>query len=65
MIPSWANKLFIPYFQIEADVLTSLLILVTLLTLASMFIGMLFSIAIPSQLKATWTLNGDFNPLYT
>ena len=30
-----------------------MLILVTLLTLASMFIGMLFSLAIPSQLKAT------------
>jgi len=30
-----------------------MLILVSLLTLASMFIGMLFSIAIPSQLKAT------------
>lgn len=47
-------SLFIPYFQIDADVFNfPILILVTLLTLASMFIGMLFSIAIPSQLKAT------------
>ncbi|WP_231367672.1 ABC transporter permease [Gillisia sp. JM1] len=46
--------LFIPYFQIDADVFNfPMLILVSLLTLASMFIGMLFSIAIPSQLKAT------------
>ncbi|TXD85589.1 ABC transporter permease [Subsaximicrobium wynnwilliamsii] len=56
MIPiMWAIvSLFIPYFQIDADVFNfPMLILVTLLTLASMFIGMLFSIAIPSQLKAT------------
>lgn len=56
MIPiMWAIvSLFIPYFQIEADVFNfPMLILVTLLTLASMFIGMLFSLAIPSQLKAT------------
>jgi len=56
MIPiMWAIVgLFIPYFQIEADVFNfPMLILVSLLTLASMFIGMLFSIAIPSQLKAT------------
>lgn len=56
MIPiMWAIVgLFIPYFQIEADVFNfPMLILVTLLTLASMFIGMLFSLAIPSQLKAT------------
>ncbi|AUC86515.1 ABC transporter permease [Polaribacter sp. ALD11] len=47
-------SLFIPYFKIEADVFNfPMLILVTLLTLSSMFIGMLFSIAIPSQLKAT------------
>ncbi len=56
MIPiMWAIVgLFIPYFQIDADVFNfPMLILVSLLTLASMFIGMLFSIAIPSQLKAT------------
>jgi ABC-2 type transport system permease protein len=56
MIPiMWAIvSLFIPYFQIEADVFNfPMLILVSLLTLASMFIGMLFSLAIPSQLKAT------------
>jgi ABC-2 type transport system permease protein len=34
------------------------------LTLASMFIGMLFSIAIPSQLKATELLMVIY-PLYT
>ncbi len=56
MIPiMWAIvSMFIPYFQIDADVFNfPMLILVSLLTLASMFIGMLFSIAIPSQLKAT------------
>ncbi len=56
MIPiMWAIVgLFIPYFQIDADVFNfPMLILVSLLSLASMFIGMLFSIAIPSQLKAT------------
>lgn len=45
---------FIPYFKIEADVFNfPMLLLVFLLTLASMCIGMLFSLAIPSQLKAT------------
>ena len=56
MIPiMWAIvSLFIPYFQIDADVFNfPMLLLVILLSLASMFIGMLFSIAIPSQLKAT------------
>ncbi|CAM4255875.1 ABC transporter permease [Gillisia hiemivivida] len=56
MIPiMWAIiSMFIPYFQIDADVFNfPMLILVSLLSLASMFIGMLFSIAIPSQLKAT------------
>lgn len=44
----------IPYFKIDADVFNlPMLILVTLLTAASMCIGMLFSIVIPSQLKAT------------
>jgi ABC-2 type transport system permease protein len=56
MIPiMWAIvSLFIPYFKIEANVFNfPMLLLVFLLTLASMFIGMLFSLAIPSQLKAT------------
>ena len=45
---------FIPYFNIEASIYNfPMLLLVVLLTLASMAIGMLFSIAIPSQLKAT------------
>ena len=45
---------FIPYFNIEASIYNfPMLLLVVLLTLASMCIGMLFSIAIPSQLKAT------------
>lgn len=47
-------SLLIPYFQIDIDIFNlPMLVLVTLLTLASMCIGMLFSIAIPSQLKAT------------
>ncbi|AWV97111.1 ABC transporter permease [Arcticibacterium luteifluviistationis] len=56
MIPvMWAIvSLFIPYFKIDADIYNlPMLVLATLLSLASMFIGMLFSIAIPSQLKAT------------
>ncbi|MCZ4317455.1 ABC transporter permease [Aequorivita viscosa] len=49
-----AVGLFFPYFNIAANVFNfPMLALVTLLTLASMAIGMLFSIAIPSQLKAT------------
>jgi len=49
-----AVGLFFPYFNIAANVFNfPMLVLVTLLTLASMAIGMLFSIAIPSQLKAT------------
>jgi len=44
----------IPYFKIDIDIFNlPMLVLATLLTLASMCIGMLFSIAIPSQLKAT------------
>lgn len=44
----------IPYFKIDAAIFNvPMLILVTLLTAASMCIGMLFSIVIPSQLKAT------------
>ena len=44
----------IPYFKIDAAIFNlPMLILVTLLTAASMCIGMLFSIIIPSQLKAT------------
>ena len=49
-----AVGLFFPYFNIVANVFNfPMLVLVILLTLASMCIGMLFSIAIPSQLKAT------------
>jgi ABC-2 type transport system permease protein len=49
-----AVSLFFPYFNIVANVFNfPMLVLVTLLTLASMAIGMLFSVAIPSQLKAT------------
>lgn len=49
-----AVGLFFPYFNIVANVFNfPMLVLVSLLTLASMAIGMLFSIAIPSQLKAT------------
>lgn len=45
---------FIPYFRIDLDVFNfPMFVLATLLTLAAMSIGMLFSIAIPSQLKAT------------
>jgi ABC-2 type transport system permease protein len=44
----------VPYFKIDIDIFNfPMLILATLLTFASMCIGMLFSIAIPSQLKAT------------
>ncbi|MEO8795233.1 MAG: ABC transporter permease [Daejeonella sp.] len=47
-------SLFIPWFNIEIDIYRfPLFILTVLLTLASMCIGMLFSIFIPSQLKAT------------
>lgn len=47
-------SLFIPYFKIDAVIYNApMLVLTSLLTLASMFIGMLFSVAIPSQLKAT------------
>ncbi len=47
-------SLFIPYFNIDAKIYSlPMLVLTILLTLSSMSIGMLFSIAIPSQLKAT------------
>jgi ABC-2 type transport system permease protein len=47
------SRLFI-FFNVEADIFNiPMLLLVTLLSLASMGIGMLFSIAIPNQLKAT------------
>ena len=47
-------SLMIPYFKIDIDIFNfPMLVLVTLLSFASMCIGMLFSIAIPSQLKAT------------
>lgn len=45
---------FIPFFKIDAAIYNiPMLVLVFLLTISSMCIGMLFSIAIPSQLKAT------------
>ena len=45
---------FFSYFKITADILNlPMLVLTVLLTVASICIGMLFSIAIPSQLKAT------------
>ena len=45
---------FFPYFRITADIFNfSMLVLTVLLTLACIFVGMLFSIMIPSQLKAT------------
>ncbi len=45
---------FVPYFNIEVDVFTgAMLVLVVLLSLAAILIGMLFSILIPNQLKAT------------
>jgi len=56
MLPiMWLSvSLFLPYFQIEADIFNMpMFYLVSMLTFASMGIGMLFSIAIPSQLKAT------------
>ena len=47
-------SLLIPYFKIDADIYNlPMLVMATLLTFASMCIGMLFSIAIPNQLKAT------------
>lgn len=49
-----AVSLFLPFFNVDADIFNfPMLVLATLLSLASMCIGMLFSIAIPSQLKAT------------
>ncbi|WP_139959367.1 ABC transporter permease [Flavicella sediminum] len=56
MIPiMWAIvSLFFPYFKINLNIFNfPMFVITTLLTLASMCIGMLFSIAIPSQLKAT------------
>lgn len=51
----WAIvSLLVPYFKIDVDIFNfPMLIMAILLTLASMCIGMLFSLAIPSQLKAT------------
>ena len=49
-----AVSLFFPYFNIDATIFNfPMFVLATLLTLSSMAIGMLFSIIIPSQLKAT------------
>ena len=46
--------LFFPYFKVDINIFNfPMFVLVVLLTFASIFIGMLFSIAIPSQLKAT------------
>ena len=45
---------FLPMFGMELNIFNPAMILVaTLLSTAAMFIGMLFSILIPSQLKAT------------
>lgn len=50
----FAVSRFFPYFRIQVEIFNApMLVLTILLTLASMFIGMLFSIAIPNQLKAT------------
>ncbi|MBR9776491.1 MAG: ABC transporter permease [Cytophagales bacterium] len=47
-------SLILTFFNVGVEVINfQMLILTTLLTFASMFMGMLFSIAIPSQLKAT------------
>lgn len=49
----FVSMLFV-YFKITADIFNlPMLVLAILLTFASMFIGMLFSVAIPNQLKAT------------
>lgn len=49
----FVGRLFI-YFNVEAEVFNlPMLVLITLLSLASMGVGMLFSVAIPNQLKAT------------
>ncbi len=47
-------SLFIPYFKMDISIFNfPMLVLTLLLTLSSMSIGMLFSIAIPNQLRAT------------
>lgn len=47
------SRLFV-FFNVQADIFNlPMLVLVILLSLASMGVGMLFSIAIPNQLKAT------------
>ncbi len=47
-------SLLFDYFKIDADIYNlPMFLMATILTLASMCIGMLFSIAIPNQLKAT------------
>ncbi|WP_372920368.1 ABC transporter permease [Salegentibacter sp.] len=49
----FVSRLFV-FFNVEADIFNiPMLILVILLSLASMGVGMLFSVAIPNQLKAT------------
>lgn len=45
---------FLPYFNVDISIFNvPMMLLASLLTFASMAIGMLFSIAIPNQLKAT------------
>lgn len=45
---------FYPFFEINMPVFTApMMLLVTVFTIACMFLGMLFSLAIPSQLKST------------
>lgn len=45
---------FLPYFNVDISIFNvPMMVLASLLTFASMAIGMLFSIAIPNQLKAT------------
>lgn len=47
-------SLFVPYFNMNFDIFNlPMLVLTVLLTMSSMSIGMLFSIAIPNQLRAT------------
>lgn len=45
---------FIPFFNVNVDIYNpAMFVLVALLSIASMMIGMLFSVMIPNQLKAT------------
>ncbi|MDR9458419.1 MAG: ABC transporter permease [Salegentibacter sp.] len=52
----FVGRLFV-FFNVEAEIFNiPMLVLITLLSLASMGVGMLFSVAIPNQLKATEVL---------